>query len=79
MDAARCLCVTVFESDTTDSRRVNPLCPIHGNSGKVPIRPWALTWTDKTWLRSIRIDPEDGEAIQRVRESEERRFGRGQD
>jgi hypothetical protein len=70
MDSARCRCP--LHVDGSRGRHLD--CPIHGFSGGDPKVPYALTQTDKTFLRTMRIDPYDHAAIQEVRQADEDRF-----
>jgi hypothetical protein len=67
MDSARCLCVH-------DTR--SPRCPIHGDSGVDPIKPYRLSEADRQLLHSFRIAVADSAEIQQVRQAEEDRFRR---
>lgn len=72
-DVARCLCP--HGSDGKKCGR-NLACPFHGNCSKDPKDdfPYVLTYQDKAALRRLRIDPEDGDAIQQIRQADEDRF-----
>ena len=67
MDSARCTCLGAI---------VNTTCPFHGVSEKHPRNPYALTETDKNFLRTLRIDPFDTELIHEIRKADEDRFRR---
>lgn len=70
-DVARCLCP--HGSDGKKCGR-NLGCPFHGNSSKDPLITYFLTYKDKTELRQMKIDPEDGTEIQQLRQADEDRF-----
>jgi hypothetical protein len=63
MDIARCLCPAAR-------------CPFHGDSPKDPIKPYVLTQSDHTLLKSLRIAPFDTREIEQVRQADEDRFRR---
>jgi hypothetical protein len=65
MDTARCRCSPgIIRGD----------CPIHGISTPDPLKPYALTQTDKDMLRTMRIAVMDSDEIQAIRQSEEDRW-----
>lgn len=72
-DVARCICPHDSQQQKCG---LNRLCPIHGDSAKDPIRPYALTWTDRKLLKAMRIGLEDSAEIQDVRQADEDRFRR---
>lgn len=73
MDTARCRCT----HDAAGVRQTRNLdCPIHGFSAGDPKVPYALTQSDKTMLRTMRIDPYDHAALQELRQADEDRFKR---
>lgn len=62
MESARCVCRVMGTA----------LCPIHGGSPSAPALPYLLSFSDKKWLRTLRIDPEDD--IADTRQADEDRF-----
>jgi hypothetical protein len=60
-DVARCLCPAAR-------------CPIHGDSPKDPLKPYAINENDKRMLRQMRIAPFDPDEIEQVRQADEDRF-----
>jgi hypothetical protein len=72
MDCARCKCP--HESTGNKCGR-NPACPIHGDSGTDPVRPYLLSFNDRRFLHGMRIAPTDSsDDIQQVRQADEDRF-----
>ena len=73
-DVARCLC----PHDSTGNKcGRNAACPFHGFTSQSPLIPYALSYQDKAALRRMKIDPEDGPAIQQIRQADEDRFREG--
>ena len=70
-DVARCLCP--HGSDGKKCGR-NLACPFHGNCSKDPLVSYFLSYQDKAALRRLKIDPEDADAIQQIRQADEDRF-----
>lgn len=72
-DVARCTC----PKDSTGQKCGRNLdCPFHGFNPADPQVAWSLNPHDRAALRRLRIDPEDTEAIQQVRQAEEDRWRR---
>lgn len=72
-DVARCKC----PHDSTGAKcGRHPACAFHGDSPKDPIKPYALTETDKALLRTMKIQIFDSVEIQQVRQADEDRFRR---
>lgn len=71
MESARCLCPHDSQGKKCGRHQG---CPIHGYSSPNPLISYFLTYTDKTILRGMRIDPEDTVAIQEIRQADEDRF-----
>ena len=63
MDTARCLCAPDFKGS-------NRACPLHGFSSPDPCLPYLLNYQDKSFLRRMRIDPEDSADIADVYRSD---------
>ncbi len=72
-DVARCLCPHGSDGKKCGS---HAFCPIHGPADRDPKIPYELSLTDRKMLRLNKIDPEDSDAIQQVRQADEDRFRR---
>lgn len=73
MENARCLCARDADGKIASQHFG---CPFHGHTSFFPKVSWFLTFNDKRFLRSMRIDPEDTGDIQDVRQADEDRFKR---
>ena len=63
MDTARCLC-------PPHEKGAHHACPLHGFSSQTPLLPYLLNYQDKSFLRRIRVDPEDSADIADVYRSD---------